>query len=151
MELTVQVPDGQLGRFYTALGECWQWAEREARDGDGGGRGDEDEENLQDWDTGDDALAAHVWRKFSTHAKAMFGLLMDHPGDAMTGEELAAAVGIPNGKYGVAGVLAWPTRHCAAVERPLLCRYEEPMTPDVSGTYWIDQAVADLFRPIRES
>jgi hypothetical protein len=147
MELTVQVPDGQLGRFYTALGECWLQAEREARAGDGG---DEDEENLQDWDTGDDALAAHVWRKFSTHAKAMFGLLMDHPGDAMAGEELAAAVGIPNGKYGVAGVLAWPTRHCAAVERPLLCRYEEPMTPDVSGTYWIDQAVADLFRPIRE-
>jgi len=80
----------------------------------------------------------------------MFGLLMDHPGDAMTGEELAAAVGIPNGKYGVAGVLAWPARHCAAVGRPLLCRYEEPMTPDASGTYWIDQAVADLFRPVRE-
>jgi len=106
MELTVQVPDGQLGRFYTALGECWQWAEREARDSDGGGQGNEDQEALQDWDTGDEALAAHVWRKFSTHAKAMFGLLMDHPGDAMTGEELAAAVGIPNGKYGVAGVLA---------------------------------------------
>jgi len=80
----------------------------------------------------------------------MFGLLMDHPGDAMTGEELAAAVGIPNGKYGVAGVLAWPARHCAAVERPLPCRYEEPMTPDASGTYWIDQAVADLFRTVCE-
>jgi Family of unknown function (DUF6416) len=80
----------------------------------------------------------------------MFGLLMDHPGDAMTGEELAAAVGIPNGKYGVADVLAWPARHCAAVERPLPCRYEEPMTPDASGTYWIDQAVADLFRTVCE-
>ena len=57
----------------------------------------------------------------------MFGLLMDHPGDAMTGEEIAAAVG-----------------------RPLLCRYEEPMTPDVSGTYWIDEAVAGLFRAVRE-
>ena len=68
----------------------------------------------------------------------------------MAGEELAAAVGIPNGKYGVAGVLTWPTRHCAAVGRTLLCRYEEPMTPDVSGTYWIDQEVADLFRPVRE-
>jgi hypothetical protein len=147
MELTVQVPDGQLGRFYTALGECWLRAEHEARDGDGD---DEDQQDLQDWDTGDEALAAHVWRKFSTHAKAMFSLLMDHPGDAMTGEDLAAAVGIPNGKYGVAGVLAWPTRHCAAVGRPLLCRYEEPMTPDVSGTYWIDDAVAGLFRPVRE-
>jgi Family of unknown function (DUF6416) len=50
----------------------------------------------------------------------------------------------------VAGVLAWPTRHCAAVGRPLLCRYEEPMTPDVSGTYRIDEAVAGLFRAVRE-
>jgi hypothetical protein len=80
----------------------------------------------------------------------MFGLLMDHPGDAMTREELAAAVGMPNGKYGVAGVLAWPARHCAAVERPLLGRYEEAMDPGASGTCWIDQAVADLFRPVRE-
>jgi len=64
--------------------------------------------------------------------------------------DVAAAVGIPNGKYGVAGVLAWPSRHCAAVGRPLLCRYEEPMTPDVSGTYWIDEAVAGLFRAVRE-
>ena len=147
MELTVQVPDGQLGRFYSALGECWTQAEREARSG---GEDDGDEEYVRDWDMGDENLAITVWRKFSTHAKAMFSLLMDHPGDAMTGEELAAAVGIPNGKYGVAGVLAWPARHCAAVERPLLCRYEEPMTPDVSGTYWIDQEVADLFRPVRE-
>jgi Family of unknown function (DUF6416) len=147
MELTVQVPDGQLGRFYTAVGECWLRAEHEAGDGDGTG---EDEGDLQDWDMGDEDLAAHVWRKFSTHAKAMFGLLMDHPGDAMTGEELAAAVGIPNGKYGVAGALAWPARHCAAAGRPILCRYEEPMTPDASGTYWIDQAVADLFRPVRQ-
>ena len=36
MELTVQVPEGQLGRFCTALGECWLRAEHEARDGDGG-------------------------------------------------------------------------------------------------------------------
>ncbi len=148
MELTVQVPDGQLGRFYTALGECWLRAEQEARSGGGD---DEDGEPMRDWDSGDESLAAHVWRKFSTHARAMFGLLMDHPGDAMTGEELAAAVGIPNGKYGVAGVLAWPTRHCAEVGRPLPCRYEEPMTPDASGTYWVEQVVASLFQPVRRA
>lgn len=146
MELTVQVPDGQLGRFYSDLGECWLRAEREARTSGA----DDEQEDIRDWGIGDEDLAAEVWRKFSTHAKAMFGLLMDHPGDAMTGEELAEAVGIPNGKYGVAGVLAWPTRHCAAFGRPLLCRYEEPMTPDVSGTYWIDEEVASLFRPVRQ-
>ena len=36
----MHVPDGQLGRFYTALGECWLRAEHEARNGDGG---DEDQ------------------------------------------------------------------------------------------------------------
>jgi len=147
MELTVQVPDSQMGRFYSDLGECWRQAEREARSAE---HGDEEGEIIRDWDTGDEPLASHVWRKFSTHAKALFGLLMDRPGDAMTGEELAAEVGIPNGKYGVAGVLAWPTRHCNEIGRPLLCRYEEPMTPDASGTYWIDQAVADLFRTVCE-
>src|SRR5207247_3163795 len=100
--------------------------------------------------SGDDvALARVVWEKFSPRAKALFSLLMDHPGHKVLGEDLAATLNIPNGKSGVAGVLAWPARHCAAVNRVVPWRWEDG--PEGGGAYyWVDQEVADLFKKFRD-
>src|SRR4051794_17450502 len=43
------------------------------------------------------ALAEELWSKMTDRAKSMFDLLMDEPGTKYTGEEIANAVGIPNG------------------------------------------------------
>jgi hypothetical protein len=70
------------------------------------------------------ALARSVWGKFSPGAKALFSLLMDEPGRKVSGKDLASTLDIPNGASGVAGVLAWPARHCAAVNRVGPWRWE---------------------------
>jgi hypothetical protein len=102
------------------------------------------------WTNSDDdlLLARSVWQKFSPHAKAVFSLLMDQPGTKVSGEDLATRLGIPNGKSGVAGVLAWPARHCAAVGRegPWWWEYG----PEGDGAYyWVEPEVADLFNRVR--
>ena len=71
------------------------------------------------------------WEKFNPRAKALFSLLMDHPGHKETGEGLAATLDIPNGKSGVAGVLAWPVRHCAAMNRVVPWSWEDG--PEAGG------------------
>src|SRR4051812_14022014 len=65
------------------------------------------------WGPGDLELAAAVWAKFSPRAKALFSTLIDHPNDPHYGEELSRMHKIPNRSHGVAGVLTWPSRHCA--------------------------------------
>jgi len=47
------------------------------------------------------------------------------PEKKFSGEDLAEALDIPNGKYGTAGVLAWPGRYSFAVGRILPCNYED--------------------------
>jgi hypothetical protein len=147
MDVTVKVPKGHLGEFYALLGTVWHRAESEAEDDEA----DDPEADLQDWVDNDFDLepAGLVWRKFSSNAKAMFSLLMENPGDGLTGAELAERLGIENGQYGVAGILAWPGRHCAAVNRVLLCRFEEAPAPGAKGVYWIDEEVASLFGKVR--
>ena len=89
-----------------------------------------------------------VWEKLSPRAKAVFSLLMDHPSEKMSGEDLASACDIPNGKYGVAGVLAWPGRHCAGVNRHLSAKWQEG-SDESGGLYWFEPETADLFRKAR--
>lgn len=102
-------------------------------------------------DTAEDlVLARTVWSKFSDRAKALFATLMEHPEQKFSGEELAQLHDIPNGKYGVAGVLAWPGRHSAAVSRWLPCRYEDGPV-GASANYWMTNEVAALFRKARDA
>jgi len=72
----------------------------------------------------------------------------DRPRFRVTGKELASTLEIPNGPSGVAGVLAWPARHCAAVNRarPWLWEYRPE---DDTTSYWIEPEVADLFKKVR--
>lgn len=94
----------------------------------------------------DDAVA--LWQKYSSRARAMFGLLIDNPDKEYTGAEIAETVGIPNGAHGVAGVLAWPGRHAAAIGRGLPTRFRDD--PDtLESFYWIPANRAEIFKAAR--
>ena len=84
--------------------------------------------------------------KFSPRAQAVFSLLIDNPGLAVTGEDIASKLDIPNGKRGVAGIVAWPARHCADAGYVPLFRCEE-----ADGGYWMDPDPADLFARGRDA
>ncbi len=101
------------------------------------------------WGADDLPLAKVVWAKLSDRALKMAEALLENPGSRYTGEEIAELHTIPNGKYGVAGVLAWPGRHCAAVGRELFIRAADGEV-GTSASYWIDPDVAALFRQARD-
>jgi hypothetical protein len=145
-EVTVLVPDEpeRVAEFYERHGRWLAGLET----------GDGSEANvaeLVDWtDSEDDlALARVVWAKFSPPAKALLELLMDPPDRKFSGEDLAETLDIPNGKYGVAGVLAWPGRHSHAVGRWLPVRYEKGPVGG-SASYWVTAEVASLFRKAKD-
>ena len=144
IDVTVKIPEERVGDFYEIVGR-WLSGEQigdEMNDTPGGAQ--------KKWtNSGDDlVLARVVWEKFSPRAKALFSLLMDQPGHKVSGEDLAATLDIPNGKSGVAGVLAWPARHCAAVNR--LGTWEWGPGPDGNGAYyWVEPEVAALFKKVR--
>lgn len=107
--------------------------------------------DLTPWFGGDDAheqmLAAEVWAKLSDRAKALFELLSREPGRKFSAKEIGDALEIPNGMYGVAGVLAWPARHCAAVGQLLPILYEEG-SPGEGARYWMSEEAAESFVPV---
>ena len=105
---------------------------------------------LKEWTNSQEdlALARVVWEKLSPRAKAIFSRLMERPGEKVSAEDLASACDIPHGRYGVAGALAWPGRHCAAVNRKLPTQWEEG-SDGSGGLYWFEPEVADLFRKVR--
>jgi hypothetical protein len=101
---------------------------------------------LQDWTDSDSDLdrARTVWREFSTRAKDAVLVLLDYPGEAVTGQDLAPAAGISGGAQGVAQALAQAAQHAAAAGRRTPWREQ---TLDLGGsTYWIEGQAADLFR-----
>lgn len=144
-DITVPVPDDRVAEFYQFFG-AWLAGSAPAAVSAGMQVGNPHAE-VSPWGQTDEdlALAKVVWTKLSDRAKAMFDLLMEHPGDKISGEMVAETLDIPNGKYGVAGVLAWPGRHSYGVGRHLPVRYEDGPVGG-SANYWMDKAVADLFQ-----
>lgn len=145
VELTFEVPDRLLGQFYTAVGivlKRWQDQSTTAQA----------EPELHDWGTRafDDELAARAWRKFSPRAQAVFSLLMENPGTAIQADEIAAKIGLANGRHALAGVVAWPSRQCAEMGLTPPFRYESPPASGETGSYWMDPETAQLFIAARE-
>ena len=80
----------------------------------------------------------------------MFSLLIDNPEKEFTGEQIAEECGIPNGAHGVAGVLAWPGRHGAAIGRGLPTEWrEDPET--LESFYSMPAMRAKMFKAARET
>ena len=99
------------------------------------------------WRAEDGPIAARVWPQFSDHAKSLMRVMMSEPGRKFGGEALAEECGIPNGRYGVAGTLAWLKRHCAAAGKYMSVKFE--YGPAGAGAwYWVDQATAEAFATV---
>jgi hypothetical protein len=145
IDVSVKVPEERIADFYSMLGRWLAGSDLDAAN-------EEATAEVVGWsDTAEDAaLAKVVWSKFSARAKGMFSTLMDDPEKRFSGEDLADLLDIPNGKYGVAGVLAWPGRHCLAVNRSVPCRYEDGPKGG-SANYWMDSEIASLFRKVRDA
>lgn len=150
-DITVPVPDARVPEFYQSFG-AWLAGSPSIMASPVGQQSGASDVDVPPWGSTDDdlGLAGVVWGKLSERAQAMFDLLMDNPGEKMSGEDIAEALEIPNGKYGVAGVLAWPGRHSYAVSRPLPVRYEDGPV-GASANYWIEPDVADLFKKAKVS
>ncbi|MDX6287614.1 MAG: hypothetical protein QOG53_3099 [Frankiales bacterium] len=143
VEVKVLVPGERVPDFYEMFG---RWL---------AGTADEAPSSTKpvQWSNTEDdlALAKAVWEKLSDRARALFSKLMDAPADQkFNGEQLAHELHIPNGKYGVAGVLAWPKRHSAAVGRWLPVTYKDGPVGE-PARYWMEADVAAVFRKARES
>lgn len=148
-DITVPVPDERVPEFYQLFG-AWL-AGVPVPDAEEGQQVGNPEVEVAPWGQTDDdlALARVIWGKLSQRAKAMFGVLMEEPSQKFSGEFLAESLNIPNGKYGVAGVLAWPGRYSYAVGRYLPVRYEDGAVGK-SANYWMEPDVAALFVAARD-
>jgi len=65
---------------------------------------------LPGWSDSDRDLAEAYWGKLSQSAKDLFSVLINHPGEKFTGDELARELGLPGGRQSVKSVLTWPGR-----------------------------------------
>jgi hypothetical protein len=141
LDITVKVPEERVAEFYAMYGH---WLASPA----GGAPGPPvAEADRKDWAKDDVELATKVWKKFSPRAQAMFSTLIDNPNTEYDGDELAEMHNIPNGNRGVAGVLAWPSRHCFAVGRNWCWTWHYPDGENVK--YSMDDVLADLFKKAR--
>jgi hypothetical protein len=146
IDVTVKVPEELVGELYAAVARLLAGD----RDGAALQSAETAHASPREWSNTDDdlPLAREVWGKLSSNAIALFSRLIDNSGQRISGEDLAAELEIPNGKYGIAGVLAWPGRHCAAVRRIPLWSWEYGPAGG-SADYWMEEDIADLFRKVR--
>lgn len=160
MDVTVKVPEERLVEFY-AMHAAWLSAPPHSKvlpnpisdqlvavpplPGTHAGEGYGDR---QAWSHADAPLAAELWDKFSTQAKALFSTMMDEPDRQFRGEELAEILKIPNGQSGAAGVLAWPGKYCKQVNRELLWKWAYPVEGE-PVVYWMTPEIAALLREAR--
>lgn len=147
VELTFEIPDRLVGDVYVAIGLVLRRAQQ-----DSAGTGDFAEPELHGWgaESFDAERVDMAWRKFSPRAQAVFSLLMDNPGVAMSADEIAVKIGLANGRHALAGVVAWPSRQCAEMGLNPPFRFDVPTAPGETGSYWMDPETARLFAGARE-
>jgi len=109
VELTFEVPDRLLGQFYIAVGAVLKRGHVQRTT-------PQAEPELHDWGTEafDSERAHKAWRKFSPRAQAVFSLLMENPGTPMQADDIAAKIGLANGRHGLA---AWSPGQAASAPR----------------------------------
>lgn len=146
IDVTVKVPEARVGEFYTWFGA---WLSGPPEKASPPPRKDDSGDNHQPWTDSDYELAAAVWGKLTDTAKRLFSTLIDEPERRFSGDELAEMLNIPNGRHGVAGVLAWPGRHSFKVDRKWPWRWEYP-EEGAPVVYSFDPMIAALFRKARE-
>ena len=149
--ITVPVPDDRTAEFFQFF-SLWLAGSLNLSASSGGANAESPKPPaLNPWASTDQdfADAQDLWQKYSSRARAMFSLLIDKPAEEFTGEQIAQACDIPNGAHGVAGVLAWPGRHGAAIGRGLPTEWRWD-AESLEGNYWIPSEVAEVFKAARE-
>ena len=103
--------------------------------------------DLQAWSEDDIEKAQIVLEKLSAPARKLLKMLANRPGVKIYRDEIVRHLGLKKGKYGLAGVLAWPMRHSKTVIRKLPILVQTT----VAGTYyWMEPGVAKLFDRARD-
>lgn len=144
-DITVPVPDDRVADFYQFFGQWLAGALLPtAPDSNTDQRPNDEAGRRKPWQADDLEQAAWLWGQLSARAKAMFTILMANPGEKVTGAQIAAGAGIPNGASGVAGVLAWPGRYSWQLSRHLPVESEWDVDRGAS-VYWMSPANAELF------
>jgi hypothetical protein len=136
VEVNVKIPASRIGDFYRVLG---QWM-----DGPSLARAEPRRAGHFRWggSSKDMQLACAVLRRLSPPARRLFGVLMSNPGVRYSADQLAELANIENGRYGIAGVLAWPSRFCDELRRTLPIEME---SRDGGSIYWMEEDVARAF------
>jgi hypothetical protein len=147
IDVTVKVPEDRVPEFYSMYGDWLNGSPMSAALPTTAAAKSSDDHEA--WSSADIELAAAVWNKFSAPAQSLFSTLIDEPERRFSGDELAELLEIPNGRHGVAGVLAWPGRHCVKVRRELPWHWEYPVEGE-PVVYWFTPEDAALFRAARD-
>jgi hypothetical protein len=136
-QVLIHVPDGRESEFHLMYGA---WLADEP-----GTSAEPIPTELPEFGEDDYELFAKAWEKFSARARAFHQLLTvvdaEHPAGTYQADEVAAHLDLDDA-YKVAGVLAWPRRLCARVDRALTIKWSE-------GAYYrLDPVVAGFVKKI---
>ena len=152
--ITVDVPQERVAEFYLWFSHfldapAGTGPPRGPRGGFGrrpGGLGPDDAERAP-WSTDDMEAARRLYHRLSPPAREMFDILIDAPGEPVTGNDLAARLGLENGAHSVAGILAWPGRWSRKLGRvfPITTEGRE----DGATDYLMDAQTAAVFAKAR--
>ncbi len=157
-QITVEVPEERVAEFYAWFAEFLTapaggfGPPRGMRGGPGrhrgrrapGGFGGEP----APWTEADLDEARWVYRKLSDPARELFDLLIEHPGEHFSGNDIASRLKLDKGAHGVAGVLAWPGRWCRKLGREFPIDTEA--REDGGTDFTMGEATAALFESARK-
>ena len=149
-QVTVAVPEERVPEFYVWFANFLA-AEPGAPPWGGRGRGRGLRHAFHEpapWTAEDAAKATWLYGRLAPPARGLFDLLIDAPGERLSGNEIAARLGLDKGAHGVAGILAWPGRYSRKLARELPIATEG--RADGGTDYFMDPAVAELFAAARE-
>lgn len=155
--VTVPVPNDRTAEFYQFFG---LWLEGDTKPLEGGlerrtenGLQSVDQSGRFNWGENQEkdlADATALWQLYPKRARAVFGLLMERPGEWVTADEIAKTLNLSHGGASVAGVLGAPGRHGAKYNRGLPSRWR-PWSEDAPAAYMMRPEVVTLFEVAREA
>jgi hypothetical protein len=164
-QITVAVPEERVPEFYSWFAHFLAAAEAgpgsgrrggprgrgrgRGPGGPGGPFGPADDVELEGWSEDDGRAAAWLYRKLAPPAAQLFDVLIDAPGERISGNDLAAKLGLDKGAHGVAGILAWPGRYSRKARRafPIATEGRE----DGGTDYFMEPDVAKVFEAARKA
>jgi hypothetical protein len=140
VDVVVKVPANDVGDFYRMAGEWIVHRTATRREPTSNAA------PIIAWGTdvnADEACAHGIVDKLSKKGRRLFDVLVE-AGRPVTSTELAEALGFDDDKAPsmVAGTLAWPGRHAAAVGRKFPVAFSDDETPT---TYWLKPGADKAF------